>query len=155
MLILWVAIVPDENSDGICDIGLSGGHCVHKASNRQLVYGQIAGFLVGLSLVKLHCYCSGNCPGLIHSELHQDHPDVALLMDVNHVKLPIEFDIHAEIEGITPMIMHPEPLLHMILYLPNEALVGNDEEIIDVQNNCRNDYALILIVEYKQSSINT
>ena len=33
MLIARVVIVPAENSYGICDIGLSGGHRVHEASD--------------------------------------------------------------------------------------------------------------------------
>jgi hypothetical protein len=40
--------------------------------------------------------------------------------------------------------MHPEHLLHLVLDVPNQALVSNDEEIIDVQYDYRNDYAVIL-----------
>ena len=70
--------------------------------------------------------------------------------------LLIAFDVHAEIEGDTLEIMHPEPLLHLILDLPNLALVSNDKEIIDVQNDCGDDYAVILLVmEHEQSSIDT
>jgi len=65
-------------------------------------------------------------------------------MDVDCVMLPIVFDVHAKIEGDTPEIMHPEPLLYLVLDLPHQALVSNDEDIIDIQNNCGNDYAVIL-----------
>jgi len=65
-------------------------------------------------------------------------------MDVDRVLLLIAFDVHAEMEGDTPEIMHPEPLLHLILDLPNQTLVSNDEEIIDVQSDGGDDYALIL-----------
>jgi len=75
-------------------------------------------------------------------------------MDIDRVMLPIAFDIHAEIEGDTPEIMHPEPLPHLIVDLPNQALVSNDEEIIDVQNDCGDNYAVILLVmEHEQSSV--
>jgi len=156
MLNARVVIVPAENSDGICDIGPRGGHRVHEASDHRLVHGQIAGFFVGLPLMKLHCHRRGNWSRLIHSELRQDHPNTVVLMDVDRVMLPIAFDVHAEIEGDTPEIMHPEPLLHLILDLPNQALVSNDKEIIDVQNDCGDDYAVILFVmEHEQSSVDT
>jgi len=154
MLIAWVVIVPDQNSDGICDIGPSGSNRVQNPSDHRLVYGQIAGFFVGLPLVKLHSNWCGNWPGLVHSEPRQDRPNVAVLMDVDRVMLPIAFHVHAEIEGDTPEIMHPEPLLHLFLDLTNQALVSNDKEIIDVQNDCRDDCAVILLVmEHEQSSV--
>jgi hypothetical protein len=43
------------------------------------------------------------------------------------VKLPIAFNVHAKIEGDTPKIMHPEPLLHLIVDLANQAVVSNGE----------------------------
>jgi len=154
MLIARVVIVPAENSDGIRDIGPSGGHRVHKASDHRLVYGRITGFFVGLPLVKLHRHWRGSWSGLIHSELRQDRPNIAVLMDLDLVMLPIALDVHAEIEGDTPEIMHPEPLLHPILDLPNQALVSNDKEMIDVKNDCGDDYAVILLVmEHEQSSV--
>jgi len=154
MLIARIMIVPAKDSDGICDIGPSGGHRVHNASDHGLVYGQIAGSFVGLPLVKLHNHWRGNWPALVHSELRQNRPNVAVLMDVERVNLPIAFDVHAEIEGDTPEIMDPEPLLHLVLDLPNQALVSNDKEIIDVQNNCGDDYAVILLVmELEHSSV--
>jgi hypothetical protein len=67
-----------------------------------------------------------------------------VLVDVDRTILQIAFDVHAEIEEDTPEIMHPEPLLHLVLDLPNQALISNDEEIIDVQNDCGIDYAVIL-----------
>jgi hypothetical protein len=67
------------------------------------------------------------------------------------VMLPIAFDVHAEIDGDTPEIMHLEPLLHLIVYLPNQALVSNDKEIMDVQND-RGNYVLIFIMQHEQSS---
>jgi len=155
LLIARVVIVPAENSDGICDIGSNGGHRVHQSSDHRLVCGRIVGFFVGLPLVKLHRHWCGDWYGLIHSELRQDRPNVAVLMDVDCVMLPIAFDIHAEIEADTPEIMHLEPLLHLILDLPNQALISNDEEIIDVQNDCGNDYVLILSMQHDQSSVDT
>jgi len=56
-----------------------------------------------------------------------------MLMDVNHMMLPKAVDVHGEIDDYTPEIMYPELLLHLILDLPNQALISNDEEIIDVQ----------------------
>jgi hypothetical protein len=73
-------------------------------------------------------------------------------MDIDRLKLPIGFDVHAEIQGDTPEIMHPEPLLHLSLELPNQALVSNDQEIIDVQND-RGNYVMILIMERTLSSV--
>jgi hypothetical protein len=49
--------------------------------------------------------------------------------------------------------MHPEPFLHLILDLPTEALVSNDKEIIDVEDHCGDDCALIL--KHEQSSVDT
>jgi len=150
-LIARDVIVPAENSDAIFDIGVSGGHCIYQASDRQLVYGRIAGFIVRLSLVKLHCHWRGNWPGLFQSELRQDRPNVAVLMDVDSVMLPIAFDVQATIEVDTPEDMHPERCLHLILDLPNQALVSSVEEIINIQNNCGDNCALIL--KHKQSSV--
>jgi len=155
MLIARVVIVPAQNPDGICDIGRRGSYRVHKASDHQSVYGQIAGLFVGRLLLKLRCHWRGNWPGLVHSELRQDRPNVAVWMDVDRVMLRCAFDVHTEIEGDTPEIIHPDPLLHLVLDLPNEALVSTDEEIIDVQNNCGNGYALIRIMEQRQSSADT
>jgi hypothetical protein len=42
-----------------------------------------------------------------------------MLMDVDCVMLPIVFDVHAEIEGDTAEIIHPEPFLHLIVDLPH------------------------------------
>jgi hypothetical protein len=53
-------------------------------------------------------------------------------MYVDRVMRPIAFDVHAEIAGDTPEIMHPEPLLHLFLDLPNQGHVSNDEEIVDI-----------------------
>jgi hypothetical protein len=146
-------IVPAENSYGMCDIEPCGGYRVHEASDHRLLSGQIAGFFVGLSLLKVHCHWCGNWSGLIHSELCQDHPNVAILMDGNCVMLPIAFDDHAEVEGDTPEIIHLEPLFHLILDLPNQAFLSNDKEIIDIQNDHGNNYVLIFIMEHEQSSI--
>jgi len=119
MLIARVLIVPAETSDGIGDIGPCGGHSVHESTDHRLVYGRIACFFVGLPLLKLHRHWHGTWSGLIHFELCQDHPNIAVPMDVDRVMLPIAFDHHAKIEGDTPVIMHPESLLHPIVNLPN------------------------------------
>ena len=137
MLIVWVMIVPAENSDGICNIGQSGSHHVHESSDHRLVYGRIAGFFTGLPLVKLHCHWRGNWPGVVHSELREDRPSVAVLMDVDRVMLPVAFNLHAETEGDSPEIMHLEPHLHLVLDLPNQAIVSNDEKIINIQKGLR------------------
>jgi hypothetical protein len=60
-------------------------------------------------------------------------------MDVDRVILPIAFDFQAEIERDTPEIMHPEPQLHLIIALPNQVLITNDKQTIDVQNYRGND----------------
>jgi len=75
-------------------------------------------------------------------------------MDVDCVMLLIAFDVHTEIEGDTPEIMHPEHILHLVLHLQKHPLVSKDEKIIDLQNTCGNDYVLILIMEHEQSTIN-
>jgi hypothetical protein len=52
--------------------------------------------------------------------------------------------------------MHPGPLLHLVLDLPNQAFVTDDEKIIDVQNDCGNDYSVILLVmEHELSCVDT
>jgi len=154
MLIAQVLDVLAENADGICNNGLSGSHRIHKVSEHRLVYGRIAGSIAKLPLVKLHCHWCGNWPGLVHSELRQDRPNVAVLMDVNLVKLQIAFDVHAEIEGDTPKIIYPEPPLHLSFDLPNRARVSNGKEIIDVWNDCGNNCAMILLdMEHEQSSV--
>jgi hypothetical protein len=152
MLITRAVIVLPQNSDGICDIGPSGGHRVHKASDHQLVYGRMAGFFVGLPLLKLHCHQRGNWPSLVHSELRQVRPNVAVLMDFNLVMLLIAIDVHTKIAEDPCKVMYPEPCVHLILDLPNQALVSNDKEVIDVQNDPGN-YTLILIVEYEMSAV--
>jgi hypothetical protein len=76
-------------------------------------------------------------------------------MDVDRVMLPIAFDVHAEIAGHTPQIMHPESLLYLVLDLPKQALVSIHKVIIDIQNDRGNDYVLIIIMRHKQSSVDT
>jgi hypothetical protein len=153
MLIAQVVIEPADNPDAICDIGLSGGHHIQKASDHRSEYSRIAGFFVGLSLVKLHRHWHGNWAGLIHSDFPQYYSNVAVLMDVDRVMLPNAFDVHARIPGDTPEIMHPEPLLHVVIDQPNQAQVSNDKEIIDLRNDCDDDYFMIhLVMEQEQSS---
>jgi hypothetical protein len=49
--------------------------------------------------------------------------------------------------------MHPEPLLHVVIDQPNQAQVSNDKEIIDLRNDCDDDYFMIhLVMEQEQSS---
>jgi hypothetical protein len=74
-------------------------------------------------------------------------------MDVDRVMLLIVFDVPAEIEGDIPELMHPESLLHLALDLRNQALISNDKEIIDLQNDCGDNCALIL--KHEQSSVDT
>jgi len=47
--------------------------------------------------------------------------------------------------------MHPELLPHLILDQPNQALRGNDQEIVDGQTDCSNDCSLNF--KHEQSSI--
>jgi hypothetical protein len=75
-------------------------------------------------------------------------------MDVDHVWLPIGFDGHTKKARDTPEIMDPQPLLHQILDLANQALMSNDKEIINVQNGCLNN-VLILTMQHEQSSVDT
>jgi hypothetical protein len=49
--------------------------------------------------------------------------------------------------------MHLEALLLLALDLPNQAFISNIKEIIDLPNDCGNDYSLILIVEHEQSTL--
>ena len=53
---------------------------------------------------------------------------------------------NVEIDADTSELMHLEPLPHLILDLPNQALISNDTEIIHVQSNCSDHYAMILDV---------
>jgi len=77
-------------------------------------------------------------------------------MDVDCVMLPSEFNINAKTEGITHEIMIPEHLLHLILHLPNEADLSNAKEIINIQNDYGDDYAMhLLVMPLKHSSVNT
>jgi len=151
MLIPRVLIVQAENSNGICDIRLSGSHQIHKSSDRWLINGWNAGFFVRYPLVKLHRNWRGNWSGLVHSELRQDHLSVAVLLDVDSMMLPIRFDIHAGINEETPQIMLPEPRLQLVLHLAYQAVVSNDMENIDVPTDRGNDSAFIFIIEHEQS----
>jgi len=156
MLIARVVIVPAEHSNDICTIGLYGSDYTHKASDHRLVYGQIAGFFFWVPLGKLDFHWRGNWFGLIHSESHQDHANVAVLMGVDRVMPQIVMDVHAEIEDDAPEIMPVEPHLHLTLDLRNQALVRNHKEIIDIQNNFSNDYTMMILdMEHKQSTIDT
>jgi len=60
--------------------------------------------------------------------------------------LPIALDVHALIDGNTPETMHPDPFLYLIVDLPSQIPISNDVDILDLQNDCGNDYAMILIV---------
>lgn len=153
LLIAWVVIIPVENPDGKCDIGLSGGHRLHKASKHGSVFSKIAGFFFGLLLVKYDHNWHGNDSGRVHPELLQHRPNVAVMMDVDHMMHLIEFDGHAEINGDTAEIMHPEPLSHVIHNLHKQARISIDDEIINVQNDCGNGNALIGIVVQEQSFV--
>jgi len=153
MLIARGKIVLAENYNGICVIRLSGGHRVHWAANHRLVYGWIAGFLVGLPLVKLYFHWRGNWCALIHSELPKNCPNIPVLMDVVRVLPPIAFDVHAVKEGDIPQIMYPKPLHHPTLHLPKQALISNDKDNINLQNDNGNNYVLLGIIEPKQSSV--
>jgi hypothetical protein len=74
-------------------------------------------------------------------------------MDVARVMLPIVFEVHAETEGDTPDIIHPEPHCHLILHLPNQALVGSDKQMIEVQNDCDKHCGLIVWMVHEQYSV--
>jgi hypothetical protein len=149
-----IVIVRAEKSVGIRNIEPSGIYRVHEASDCRLIYGQIVGSFAGLPLVEPHCHWRGNCAGLLHSEVRPHHENVAVLRDVDLVSHPIALNLYAKIEGDTPKMMYPEHLLHLILVLPYQALVRNDWEIIDIQNDHSDDYALNIIMKHKQSSVN-
>lgn len=74
-------------------------------------------------------------------------------MDVNREMLSDGFDINAKIERETAEIMHLEPSLNLLLDLATQAHISTDKEIIDVQNNCSNKYAMILKREAKMCYI--
>jgi len=152
MLNAQVVIVPAESSNGICDIGPSGGHRVHQASDYRMAYRWIASLVVSFPLVNLHRHSNGKWSGQVHSKRRHDHPNVAVLMDVDCAMLLIAFDGHAKLEGDTPDMMNPKPHLHLFRDLPNHAFVSNEMEIIDIQNNCGDNCALIL--NHEQSSVN-
>jgi hypothetical protein len=69
--------------------------------------------------------------------------------------LPLAFNVHGEMAGDTPKIMHPEPLPHLLIDLPTPALVSNDEETIDIQNGYGGDNVLIWIMDNERKSVNT
>jgi hypothetical protein len=83
MILAWVVIVPADNSDGRFNIGATGSHLVQLASDHQLGNGWIACFFVRHPLLNLNSHWQGTLPGLIQSELHQDCPNIAVLMDVD------------------------------------------------------------------------
>jgi hypothetical protein len=143
-----VVNVPKKNSDGICSIRPGGGHRVHTASDHQLVCGRITGLFIGFPLVTLHCYWRAHWPGLMHSELRHIRPKIPVQMDINCEMRQISFDVHVEIAGGTPEIIHLEPIHHRVFDLCNQAIDTNDQEIIQVQNECGNDYAMVLIMQH-------
>jgi len=65
ILVTRIVIVPAENSDGICDIGLTGSQRVYRASDQRLVYCRITGFFVR---------CGGHHGGFVHHDLQEDFP---------------------------------------------------------------------------------
>jgi hypothetical protein len=67
--------------------------------------------------------------------------------------LSIEFAVYAERDGDTPEIMHLESLDHLVRDLLKEAVVNNDEKLIEIQKDCGNEDVLILVVEDEQSSV--
>ena len=115
----------------------------------------MARLFVGLPLLKLHCNWRGNWPVLVLCGLRKDRQNVTGLMDVDRLMLLTGFGVHAKTEGDIPEIMHPECLLHLVLDLPNQALVSNGEEMFDLQNDCGNNHVRILIMEHEQSSVDT
>jgi hypothetical protein len=48
--------------------------------------------------LKLHRHCHRNWSGLVHSEARQNRPNLAVLIELDHVMLPIAFDVHSEID---------------------------------------------------------
>jgi hypothetical protein len=92
--------------------------------------------------------------GLDSFILNFTRPNVPVPIYVDPVMLPVAFDVHAEMHSDTPEIMHPQPLLHLVLDLPNQALNSNVKDIMDVQNDNGDDYAvMLLVIEHKQSSV--
>lgn len=74
-------------------------------------------------------------------------------IDVDHVMLPIPFDVNAEIDEHTPELMHTEHLFHSFLYPLNHALITRYEEIIHNPSDCGDNSASIL--KHGQSSVKT
>lgn len=147
IILAQVVILLADQYEGTCDIGLSGCHCIYTASNHRLAYGLIAGMFVRL----FHCHLFGNWHGLIHCELRNDCLNGAVLIDIYCVMLPIVFNVHTKTEGDAPEIMHVEHLLNLMHDLPNQDHFSNNQAIINIQNNCRDDGTLIL--NHKESSI--
>jgi hypothetical protein len=78
----------------------------------------MTGFLIRLPLLTVHhCWC-GNWLELIHSELRQASPNVAVLIDVDLIMLLIELNVPDEIDENSPKTMYPELLLGLFLDQP-------------------------------------
>jgi hypothetical protein len=92
---------------------------------------------------------------LLHSEVPQDCSNIAVMMNVDSVMRMIPFDVHAEVDSGTAVIFHSEALLHLVIHLPNLGFVSNDEDSIDIQNDCGNDNSIALIMQHKQSTVDT
>lgn len=103
--------------------------------------------------MKFHRHSGGNRLGLLYDNHCQDYPNVAVLIDVNHVMRLISFEGYAETERGTPDIIHQEPILHWIHDLPNQGCISNDGEIIGIGNDCGNDHPLMLIIEHEHYSV--
>jgi len=127
MCVPLIVIISAETSDGMCDIKPSSSHRVYNAPYHRLLYRLLTGFILRLPLVKPHSHWHDRWSRLIHPGHPQDHPNVSMLLEVNHVTLPVAFNVRVDIEADTPEILHLEPLLHLILDLHNLALISNDE----------------------------
>jgi len=65
-------------------------------------------------------------------------------MYVDRLTHPIGFDVDTAIDRETSEIIHLEPVLHLTFHLQNETPISNVTEFMDIQNDCVDDFAMIL-----------
>jgi hypothetical protein len=131
-LLAGIMAVPAENTDSVCDIGLSCSHRIYKSPNHCLLEILIAGFFIWCELVKLCRNWGCDWFHLIHAKLLYNHHDVSMLVDIDWADIAIALDIHAEIERNRAKDVHLESSLHRLLDVNNQVGGGKDEQIVNV-----------------------